>query len=125
MLIELRNTEQFTVERVNSLLPVIVKITKQYKLDVENKFFILEQISSSKTERVQSLEAEIDSQIAAWKEKMKRLGATPAGLWCLDFDNGKGYYCWKFPEEKIAYKHSYQEGFTNRRPIVESSLPFN
>jgi hypothetical protein len=31
-----------------------------------------------------------------------------------DFDNGEGFYCWKYPEIKINHWHGYQDGFSGR-----------
>ena len=42
------------------------------------------------------------------------LGADVKGLWLVDFDTGAGYYCWKWPEEELAYFHGYEEGFAGR-----------
>ena len=36
------------------------------------------------------------------------------GLWLVDFDNGNGYYCWRWPEPELAYFHGYDEGFDGR-----------
>ena len=38
-------------------------------------------------------------------------------LWLVDWDNGDGYYCWRFPEETVSFFHSYEEGFGGRLPI--------
>jgi len=124
MLIELSSSTVFKTQTVDDLLPLINKITSTYKVKVENKMLILEQISSSKISIINELEVEIDTMIAEWKSKMRRLGAKPAGLWSLDFDNGNGYFCWKYPEAKIAFQHGYKEGFTGRKPITESLLQF-
>ena len=36
------------------------------------------------------------------------------GLGLIDFDNGSGYYCWRWPETDLAYFHGYEEGFGGR-----------
>tara|TARA_B100001248_G_scaffold262582_2_gene259644 strand:- start:521 stop:898 length:378 start_codon:yes stop_codon:yes gene_type:complete len=124
MLIGKDERRLFRLEEANSLLPLVSRITSNYKSLVENKMLILEQVSTSKPEILNELEAEIDTLIDEWKSKMRRLGAKPAGLWHLDFDHGSGYYCWKYPEEKISYEHAYREGFSSRKRVSESLLQF-
>ena len=34
-----------------------------------------------------------------WAQEVMSLGIEVKGLWLVDFDNGSGYYCWKWPEE--------------------------
>jgi hypothetical protein len=55
--------------------------------------------------------------VEKWNNKMIRLGGRPKGVWLADFDNGQGYFCWKFPETDILHTHGYNEGFTGRRVI--------
>lgn len=125
MLIELHQKKTFTLEEVRVVLPVIVKITKAYKLSVEQKMQYLEQIAYTGGKQIQKLEAEIDQLIQAWKQKLGKLGVKIAGLWVVDFDNGNGYYCWKYPEPDILFEHSYLEGYTQRVPIAsQSTLQF-
>lgn len=47
-------------------------------------------------------------------------GAEVKGLWLVDFDNGEGYWCWKFGEDDIYYEHSYEAGFPGRK-LIEGS----
>lgn len=62
--------------------------------------------------------AEIDRQIqdvvGRWAREMEALGLEVKGLWLVDFDNGSGYYCWKWPEAELAHYHGYEEGFDGR-----------
>ncbi|MCB0348226.1 MAG: DUF2203 family protein, partial [Bdellovibrionales bacterium] len=95
MLIELRPNKLFTLNEVRELLPVIVKITKTYKLATELKMQYLEQIAFTGGDRTRALESEIDSLIEEWKQKIVKLGGKPAGLWTVDFDSGSSYFCWK------------------------------
>lgn len=63
---------------------------------------------------VVGIETEINTVIDRWQVKIEKLGADPKGLWMADFDNGDGYYCWKFPENEINHWHGYQDGFSGR-----------
>src|SRR5262245_2668565 len=62
--------------------------------------------------------AERDAQVAQvtsdWARAMEALGLDVKGLWLVDFDNGNGCYCWRWPETELAYFHGYQEGFSGR-----------
>ena len=60
------------------------------------------------------IEARIRTQIGRWTRAMEALGVEVKGLWLVDFDNGSGYYCWKWPEEELAWFHGYDEGFAGR-----------
>jgi hypothetical protein len=48
---------------------------------------------------------------------MEALGAEVKGVWLVDFDNGSGYYCWRWPETTVDHFHSYEEGFGGRSRI--------
>ncbi len=48
---------------------------------------------------------------------MEALGVEVKGLWLVDFDNGSGYYCWRWPERELAFFHGYDEGFAGRTRI--------
>ncbi|MBI3607499.1 MAG: DUF2203 family protein [Nitrospirae bacterium] len=49
---------------------------------------------------------------------MVQLGCEVKGLWLVDFDNGEGYYCWKYPEDELEYFHEYTSGFSGRTKII-------
>jgi hypothetical protein len=61
-----------------------------------------------------SLEQELARAISAWVRAMEALGVEVKGRWLIDFDNGRGYYCWRWPEERLEYFHGYDEGFAGR-----------
>jgi hypothetical protein len=52
-----------------------------------------------------------------WAEGVRALGVEVKGIWLVDFDNGSGYYCWRWPEPSLQYYHSYEEGFAGRMRI--------
>ena len=60
---------------------------------------------------------EVDEIVRGWAEALVRLGLEIKGLWLVDFDNGGGYYCWRYPEPALQYFHSYEDGFGGRIPI--------
>jgi hypothetical protein len=60
------------------------------------------------------LDQELAREVAGWVRAMEALGAEVKGRWLVDFDNGRGYYCWRWPEERLEYFHGYEEGFAGR-----------
>jgi hypothetical protein len=60
----------------------------------------------------------IDAQVAKltsdWARAMEAFGLDVKGLWLVDFDNGEGCYCWRWPETELAWFHGYEEGFSGR-----------
>jgi hypothetical protein len=46
-----------------------------------------------------------------------QLGCLPKGIWLVDFDNGEGYYCWRYGDDQIEYFHGYSDGFSGRIAI--------
>jgi hypothetical protein len=52
--------------------------------------------------------------VQQWADSVIDLGIEVKGLWLIDFDNGSGYYCWKYPESSLQYFHGYDEGFGGR-----------
>lgn len=67
--------------------------------------------------RGDELEEARDRIVRAWAREIAALGCEVKGVWLVDWDSGDGYYCWRFPEQAIAFFHSYDEGFDGRIPI--------
>jgi hypothetical protein len=61
-----------------------------------------------------ALEQELAHAVANWVRAMEALGVEVKGRWLVDFDNGRGYYCWCWPEETLEYFHGYDDGFAGR-----------
>jgi hypothetical protein len=62
-------------------------------------------------------EERVQEAVQRWAREMDALGAEVKGLWLVDFDSGAGYYCWTWPEEELAFFHTYEEGFGGRARI--------
>ena len=52
-----------------------------------------------------------------WAQRVTALGCEVKGAWLVDWDNGDGYFCWRYPEETISHHHGYDEGFAGRVAI--------
>ena len=114
---ELNRRRVFTLEEAQEILPLIWRITQNYSRRVQVLLARAEAIQGSSETRVAELEEEINQLVQEWQTKMEKLGAQTKGLWIADFDSGEGYFCWKFPEEKISYWHEYSDGFSGRQRI--------
>lgn len=102
MIFTTKNT--FTIESANELLNLIKAITVRHSKEFNNCI------------NVNNMEGAADT-IESWKIKIEKLGVHPKGKWLCDFDNGNGYFCWKYPEETVSHAHAYNEGFTSRRKV--------
>ncbi|MCK6598914.1 MAG: DUF2203 domain-containing protein [Bdellovibrionaceae bacterium] len=119
---EINKKKIFTLEDAESLLPLVYKLTEDYSRQVKKLINQLEAFPNKQSERAIQVESLINSLIEQWQNKIERLGAKPKGLWLADFDNGSGYFCWKFPETKIKFFHGYNEGFSGRKSLENVSL---
>jgi hypothetical protein len=74
-------------------------------------------VLSAEGGRRAELEEEYSQVLHQWVHAIEDLGCEVKGLWLVDFDNGEGYYCWKYPEERLEYFHDYTSGFSGRIKI--------
>lgn len=120
--VEIHRQRCFTHEEAEALLPIIYRLTDEASRQMKKLVQCLETLPPSATERALEIEAEVDRLIERWQNKLTRLGVVPKGLWLADFDNGNGYWCWKFPETRIQHYHGYQDGFSGRKPIYQNNI---
>jgi hypothetical protein len=113
-IINYNTVRSFSLDQAQDLLPLIYGITEESSKNTKYLMACIEALPDKKSARALELQEQINAIIDRWQNKIERLGAKPKGLWLADFDNGNGYYCWKFPEVKILFKHGYQDGFTGR-----------
>ena len=110
-------SRHFSLGQAESLLPIVKRVTQK----ALGEFLILEEKLrkySTDSEQSKIIEKEISELLNRWGQKILKLGGIPKGIWLVDFDNGEGYYCWRYGEEKIEYAHRYQESFAQRAPIA-------
>jgi hypothetical protein len=97
----------FSYEEASVMLPEVRRATEEAYRGVERLA----------TSGGRAAQAEADAIVQAWAQALLARGLEIKGLWLVDFDNGSGYYCWRYPEERLDFYHSYEEGFGGRMRI--------
>jgi hypothetical protein len=120
-ILALNSIRVFNLSEANNILPLIFRITEESHKKVKSIFNQIESVKSTNPDQARALEIEADQVVIMWQNKIKKLGAKPKGLWLADFDFGKGYYCWKYPETELKYFHQYDEGFSGRKLIENAN----
>lgn len=96
----------FTYNEAAELLPDVRHLTEEAYQEVE--------ALCARTLAPEELQAAMDDVVSEWARSILALGVDVKGLWLVDFDNGSGYYCWKYPEQGLHFYHSYEDGFRGR-----------
>lgn len=100
----------FSYEEAVALMPRVRRLTE----DAYRRVAALGARFTPRGTEPQAVGEEVDEIVRAWAEALIRMGIEIKGLWLVDFDNGAGYYCWRYPEPALQYFHSYEEGFAGR-----------
>jgi hypothetical protein len=108
----------FSFEEAQALLPKVQQLTEKAVAAATVVEFQLAALKGAAKRRAE-LEQDYFSIINQWAETMHDLGCEAKGLWLVDFDNGEGYYCWKYPEASLDYFHDYSSGYSGRIKINE------
>lgn len=108
---------RFSQEEAQELVPVILRITSRAQTEVQRLSNLVPIDRATSSPAYAEVQQKIESLLAQWQDHVRRLGAEPKGFWNVDFDNGTGYFCWKYPEPQIKYHHGYQDGFPGRVEI--------
>jgi hypothetical protein len=84
----------------------------------------VKRLTAEAVQEVEGLQGEADTLtegslnvVSRWGAALQDMGIVVKGLWLIDFDNGSGFYCWRYPEERLEYFHSYESGFRGRMRI--------
>jgi hypothetical protein len=106
----------FTLQEARALLPRVKLLTADAVRRAESISAQLETVAEDDPDH-ETLSAALRNVVNDWAEELQTLGAEPKGLWLVDFDNGEGYYCWRYPEPAITHYHGYSDGFAGRVTI--------
>lgn len=110
------NKRIFTYEDALETFPLVRDLTAAAVRQVEALVNNLGSRSELDARRDEIEEAR-EKIFRAWAHEIMALGCEVKGFWLVDWDNGDGYYCWRFPEQAISFFHTYDEGFAGRIPI--------
>ncbi len=116
-IIEIGSTERkkiFSLSEAQESLTVVIHLCETANRRVQQIKNHMLQVQG--TEK-QALQRELDAVVDTWYTKIQKLGGKPKGVWLVDFDNGEGYFCWKYPEPEILYSHGYNEGYLGRHLV--------
>lgn len=102
----------FSFSEAAALLPEVRRLT-----EAAHERVLALRARIERGEQPGALQAEADLVFQEWASTMHARGIEVKGLWLIDFDNGSGYYCWVWPETKLEYYHSYEDGFGGRMRI--------
>jgi len=114
---EIEEGRRFTLTEAADLLPTVKHLTAEAVQQTEGLTRRLQALPDADPGRDRLADAFRDV-VDEWASSLGALGVEVKGLWLVDFDNGEGYYCWRYPEESIGHFHGYDDGFAGRMPIV-------
>ena len=106
----------WSLENARAMLGEVRSRTESAVREVEPLLAEREELAEGAPER-RELDGRIQQHISTWLRSMEALGLEVKGLWLVDFDNGSGYYCWRWPEDRLEFFHGYDEGFEGRTRI--------
>lgn len=107
--------KRFTLEQACEILPIVRRVTERGVAEVDELHRRYGYPSSA--EELARFEEDLNAILQVWADQVLALGCEPKGLWLVDFDNGAGFYCWRYPEMEIGHFHGYDDGFRGRVPI--------
>ena len=106
-----RDKKIFSYEEAVAMLPEVQRLTEEAYRKVEALGAIAAGGSNAETE------GKLTEVVGEWTRSLVERGLEVKGLWLVDFDNGSGYYCWRYPEDGLHFYHSYEDGFGGRMRI--------
>jgi len=109
-------TNHWSLETAQEILPDVRARTEKAVQAVAELVAEGDRHPEGSPEREQA-ERAVREVLSRWARAMEALGLEVKGPWLVDFDNGSGYYCWRWPEERLEWFHGYEEGFGGRTRI--------
>jgi hypothetical protein len=106
----------FTLADAQALLPRVKHVTADAVRRTESLAGQLHGVPDDDPQHAELSEA-LQAVVDRWTDEVRSLGLEAKGLWLVDFDNGEGYYCWCYPEERVTHYHAYADGFAGRIKI--------
>ena len=106
----------FSLEQARAMLPQVKMLTADAVIRADAVANELQRIPEDDPTHGQ-LSDTLREIVNGWADAVRELGVEVKGLWLVDFDNGEGYYCWKYPESTIGHFHGYEDGFAGRISI--------
>lgn len=99
---ELTKTRTFTEDEASDLVPLFLRISRATKNEINQLNSQLE-VFKGQPEKRDLFQGKINLATLKWSEKMRRLGATPAGPFKvkLALEKGKGECLWEFPKDQL------------------------
>ncbi len=107
----------FSLQEAQALLPTVKDLTAEAVRRTETLGVRLRELAERDPAHAETAAA-LQDVVDEWAGRVRALGVEVKGLWLVDFDNGHGYYCWRYPEETIAHYHDYDAGFAGRMKIL-------
>ena len=107
----------FSYDEALGLFPLVRDLTDSAVRQIEALLNPIQNRDEMETRR-EEIEATYRRIVDAWSEELQSLGCVVKGPWLVDFDNGDGFYCWKYPEQSLSFFHTYEDGFAGRLPVV-------
>ncbi len=107
---------EWSFEGARQMLPDVRKRTERAVKACEALAAQRDGLAEAAAERPE-IERRMREIVERWASEMEALGLEIKGIWLVDFDNGSGYYCWKWPEPELSYFHGYADGFAGRTRI--------
>ena len=94
---------RFTLEDAQRLLPKVRARTAEAVEEARQLSERLDRAPNSDPLRARVLE-ELDRVVKDWARDIAAMDLAPKLLWLVDFDNGEGYYCWKYPKPSVLHR---------------------
>ena len=108
--------KRFSLQEAREMLPEVRRVTEAASRTLDALARTLETLDEEDPRR-EDLEQKYTQRLNEWVEAVSRLGGEVKGVFLVDFDNGEGYYCWKWPETDVDHFHGYDEGYAGRLRI--------